>query len=70
MYRAPLDDLDDCDGSKYSLQLNVYKYILENFYGQSVSHMGLVSFHPNQEDYFYHVVPVRRQMHDQNRCLG
>ena len=25
VFRAPLDDLDDCDLSKYCLQLNVYK---------------------------------------------
>jgi hypothetical protein len=45
---APLDHLDECDGAKYSLQLNIYAYILETYYGKRVSSLTLVSLHPEQ----------------------
>ena len=57
----PLEDLDDCEGSKYFLQLNVYKYILERHYGIHVSYMGVVSFHPNLPSYFLADAPVMAQ---------
>lgn len=58
-YRFPLEHLDDCDGSKYSLQLNMYRYMLEKYYGINISYMGLVSLHPTQDAYFHTEVPVR-----------
>ena len=42
--------LDSCKYFKYSLQLNVYKYILEKNYGLRVSQMLLVQFHPSLEN--------------------
>ena len=48
----PLEHLDDCDGSKYFLQLNIYRYIIETYYDMKISYMGVVSFHPNVETYF------------------
>jgi hypothetical protein len=48
----------DCDGSKYSLQLNLYRYILGKYYGINVSHMMLASFHPGLRAYFKAEVPV------------
>ena len=46
--RPPLDHLSDCNYNLYSLQLNVYRYILETEYGMSVSGMYLGVFHPNE----------------------
>lgn len=50
--------MDDCDGSKYYLQLNMYKYILEKYYDINVSYMAVASFHPSTGDsYFMTEVP-------------
>jgi hypothetical protein len=57
--KYPLDHLDDCEGSKYYLQLNIYKHILEKYYGISVSYMAIASFHPAiGENYFMTEVPT------------
>ena len=37
--------------SHYSLQLNTYKYIIENSYKKKVSNMYLVCMHPNYDNY-------------------
>lgn len=54
----PLDHIDDCDGSKYFLQLNLYKYILEKKYNLQVSSMVLASFHSKLDHYLAVEVPV------------
>jgi hypothetical protein len=61
--RAPIDHMDDCTGSKYFLQLNVYRYILRKYYNVHVSKMILVSMHPNLENYYMVEVPVRKELH-------
>ena len=48
---APLDEIDNCNYWHYTLQLNVYRMILEKYYGQQVSKMFLVILHPNQDHY-------------------
>lgn len=48
---GPLAHLPDCNYWHYSLQLNIYRYILENYYGCVVSDMYLVILHPNQQSY-------------------
>jgi hypothetical protein len=53
----PIDYLDDCDGSKYFLQLNMYRYILETYYDLKVSYMGVASFHPNLDSYYLAQAP-------------
>jgi len=50
--KFPIDNLDDCDGVKYSLQLNLYKYILEKYYGLRVSMMMVAAFSKFEPDYF------------------
>ena len=47
---APLAHLDDCTGMHYRLQLNVYKFILERYYGQHVVGMYVVCIHPDNGD--------------------
>jgi hypothetical protein len=43
----------------YSLQLNVYKYILESKYGKKITKMCLVCLHPNNATKTYEVHEVR-----------
>ena len=47
----PFLHLADCNYSKYSLQLNLYRIILEKFYNFKVRDMFLVCLHPSQENY-------------------
>ena len=46
--RPPLDAVDDCNFELYTIQVNVYRHILETEYGMTVSQMWLAVFHPNQ----------------------
>lgn len=43
--------LDDCNFMKYSLQLNIYKHILETKYDMKVTQCFLVFLHPKQSVY-------------------
>ena len=56
--KTPLEHIDDCEGSKYFLQLNLYRYILQKYYNLNISTMILTSFHPNQAKYFHIDVPI------------
>lgn len=49
--KGPVSHLPDSNFWHYSLQLNVYKFILESEYGMTVSGMYLVFLHPNQDSY-------------------
>lgn len=44
-------NLDDCNYEHYSLQLNIYKYLVEKNYGFKVSELAIVVFHPRNENY-------------------
>lgn len=48
---APLNHLDDCNYWHYSLQLNLYRWILETFYGLEVADMYLIILHPDNKNY-------------------
>lgn len=41
----------DCNYNHYSLQLNIYKKILEDYYSKTVSEMYFVQLHPNFDSY-------------------
>ena len=43
----PLENLEECNGRLYSLQLNVYRTILEDDYGFNVTRMFLAQVHPD-----------------------
>jgi hypothetical protein len=45
----PLAHLDECNFNTYSLQLNMYKYILESEYDIRVDELFLAIFHESQE---------------------
>ena len=42
----PLDYVQDASKWHYALQLNLYAYILENFYGFRVARREVACFHP------------------------
>lgn len=42
----PLDNLQDCKIAVYALQLNIYRWLLETYYGERIGLMILVSVHP------------------------
>ena len=44
---SPVEHLPDTNYWHYSLQLNVYRYILQKHYGVTVSELALVVLHPN-----------------------
>jgi len=44
--KAPMSHLDDCDGCAYALQLSIYRYILETYYGYQVEECCLMCIHP------------------------
>jgi hypothetical protein len=48
---APLDHLPDTNYWHYTLQLNVYKWILEKYYGLEVADLYLVIIHPDNSSY-------------------
>lgn len=49
MREGVLSHLDDCDGTTYTLQLSLYQFILEKYYGLTISGRTLVSVHPEGE---------------------
>lgn len=52
-----LKHIPDTNYWHYSLQLNIYKFILENKYNKKVTKLVLVRFHPNSESYEETIVP-------------
>lgn len=55
----PLSNIDNCNYWHYTLQLNVYKTMLETNYGLKVSCMFLVVIHPNNEDTYKKIkIPI------------
>ena len=48
---GPVDHLPDSNYWHYTLQLNIYKYFLENYYGLKIVDLCLVIMHPNNKNY-------------------
>jgi len=48
-----LDHLDDCNYWHYSLQLSVYKYVLEKEYGMEIVELAIIILHPDQVPHNY-----------------
>jgi hypothetical protein len=46
--------LQNCNMIKYSLQLALYAYLLEKYYGMPVYDMAIVVFHPSNKSYVEH----------------
>lgn len=51
--------LDNCNYNHYTLQLNIYRHILETKYNYKVIYMMLAIFHPNQKT--YNCIPIKRE---------
>lgn len=47
----PVNHLPNCNYWHYTLQLNVYKWFLETFYGCVVSELYLIILHPDNKNY-------------------
>lgn len=56
----PLDHIPNCNYEHYTLQLNIYKYILENYYGIKVEEMALIVFSENKDSYEKMIVNNRQ----------
>jgi hypothetical protein len=48
---APVDHLPNTNYWHYTLQLNVYKWFLETFYGLEVADLYLIILHPDNTNY-------------------
>jgi hypothetical protein len=48
---GPVSHFPDCNYWHYTLQLNLYRWLLEKHYGIVVSEMALVIMHPNNSNY-------------------
>jgi hypothetical protein len=48
---GPAAHLPDCNYWHYTLQLNVYKWVLEKYYGLDIADMYLVICHPNADSF-------------------
>ena len=60
--KLPLAHLDDCAGSHYRLQLNLYKYVLGEYEGKTGSRMLVVGAKPdNCGEAFVDEVPFMRE---------
>lgn len=52
----PFDKLDNCNYNHYTLQLNIYRHLLESKYNRKIIFMMLVILHPNNIG--YQTIPV------------
>jgi hypothetical protein len=48
---GPVSHLPNCNYWHYTLQLNVYRWFLETFYGLKISDMYLIILHPDNTNY-------------------
>ena len=53
-----LQHLNDCQYIHYSLQQNLYRYMLETYYGIRVNSMHLVVLHPEKQNFI--MIPIKR----------
>ena len=52
-----LSHIADNTYNRYSLQLNLYKYIIESNYGKKISSMNLLILHPHFHTFFHLQIP-------------
>lgn len=53
----PISHIEDCNFWHYSLQLNLYKRIIESNYKLKVNGMAIVVFHPSNDDFVLIDIP-------------
>jgi ATP-dependent exoDNAse (exonuclease V) beta subunit len=49
--------VSDCNFSHYTIQLNLYKYILETYYHVAIASMAIVVLHPQKRTFELHNIP-------------
>ena len=59
-----LNDLSNNSYNKYCLQLNLYKYILEENYDKEISSMNLLVLHPKYHTFFHLKIPLLKKETD------
>ena len=64
---GPLSVLPDTKYNKYTMQLNLYRELLERFYGYSVKSMHIVRLHPAASS--FELTPVQRMDKITNELL-
>jgi predicted SnoaL-like aldol condensation-catalyzing enzyme len=52
----PFNQFDDCNYTHYNIQLNIYRHLLQKFYGKKITEMFLVGLHPKQKE--PEIIPV------------
>ncbi len=55
---GPVSILPNCNYSKYSLQLNVYRWMLQQHYGLEINKLCLVILHPSNPSFVCIPVPI------------
>ena len=62
---GPFSHLEDCNFAHYSVQLNLYKYLLQKNFGMTIEKMTLVILHPKQARYImYHVDDLQAEVRE------
>lgn len=56
--------LPDCNKSQYTLQLNIYRWILKHYYGIVADRLFLIVLHSNQTDYIRADLPIIEEVVD------
>lgn len=57
----PLVNVPDCNYFHYALQLNLYRYILEENYNIIISSMRIVVLHPNNSNFIEYDIPAMNE---------
>jgi hypothetical protein len=61
MGKWPCDGIQDCNGGHYTLQLNLYKFILKKRRDKDIAGMFLARFHPDAPSYEIYPIPDAQQ---------
>ncbi len=66
---APVNHLEDCNYWHYSLQLNLYRWILEHLYDMKIADMYLIICHPDNKNYIRMRLPrLDQEVEDMLEC--
>lgn len=57
----PCENIQDCNGGHYIMQLNLYAYWLKKYRGITITEMFIARFHPNCNDFELHKIPPKQQ---------
>ena len=60
-FKPPLNHLDDCEYNKYSLQLSMYKYFLEENADIEIAKSIIVHVNEDNKDYTIHTLPYLKK---------